>query len=45
MKARKRPLALAVFAAADVPGMQRAHLRGLCVELTGVLPTSGRYGE
>jgi CTP:molybdopterin cytidylyltransferase MocA len=40
MNAGKRNLALSVFAAADQPGIQREHLRELCVKLTGEMPAS-----
>jgi hypothetical protein len=39
MAAGNRPLALAVFAAADQPGLQRDHLRDLCTKMTGEAPT------
>ena len=38
MKARDRTLALAVFSAADQPGMQREYLREQCVKITGSVP-------
>ena len=40
MRAGRRALALSIFAAADQPGLQREHLRGLCVKLTGESSTS-----
>ena len=40
MNAGKRALALSVFAAADQPGVQREHLRELCVKVTGEVPAS-----
>jgi len=37
-KAGKRDLALAVFAAADQPGIQQEHLRELCTKMMGEAP-------
>ena len=41
MNEGNRALALAVFAAADQPGVQREHLRELCCRLTSELPAAG----
>jgi len=42
LRARRRDLALAVFAAADQPGFHRDYLREQCRRLTGTLPTARR---
>ncbi len=40
MKAKDQKLALAVFSAADQPGMQRDYLRKQCAEITGAKPAT-----